>query len=365
MKLSMKTILFIDDGKIDSQLKHFSGLGYICEQRGFEEIEKTLDKVKPEIIILDYKKEQQTSGIAWFNRILEKDFAPIIFYTAFFEELEEQLKSTGYINHPLIFLVKKGPTDIKELTQFVTDSEKIIDNIKSLEEEFFQEFKESKHETLKTTISFFEKQEFLQDPTRVRRIILRKFANKIEKSIIEPIEPYEIYIFPPADKGLLVGDVIKDTQSNDYYVILTPSCDMVEGRNDSQVHICKIEDCDQIIKICGLSDTKNSKKREDLIDRIQTIILNSGFKGKIFPIPPLPGYFSSTKAINLKDCIYVEFVQIESDQTRKSKKRFVRIASLDNPFRETLVWAFMSLHCRPGLPKRNLEKWAGSILDNC
>jgi len=41
---------------------------------------------------------------------------------------------------------------------------------------------------------------------------------------------------------------------------------------------------------------------------------------------------------------------------------FVRVASMDSPFRELISWAYMQTGCRPGLPDRNLDDWCDEIV---
>lgn len=37
---------------------------------------------------------------------------------------------------------------------------------------------------------------------------------------------------------------------------------------------------------------------------------------------------------------------------------YFRVASIDSPFREQIVWAYMITSCRPGMPNRDMNLWA-------
>ena len=40
---------------------------------------------------------------------------------------------------------------------------------------------------------------------------------------------------------------------------------------------------------------------------------------------------------------------------------YVRVASVDSPFREMVAWAYMQVAARPGLPERNWDAWADEV----
>ena len=41
---------------------------------------------------------------------------------------------------------------------------------------------------------------------------------------------------------------------------------------------------------------------------------------------------------------------------------YFRVASVDSPFREQIVWAYMINSCRPGMPDRNMDLWAKELM---
>ena len=43
-------------------------------------------------------------------------------------------------------------------------------------------------------------------------------------------------------------------------------------------------------------------------------------------------------------------------------KPFIRIASLDSPFRELVSWAYVQVSGRPGLPDRDFGSWRDEIM---
>ena len=41
---------------------------------------------------------------------------------------------------------------------------------------------------------------------------------------------------------------------------------------------------------------------------------------------------------------------------------FERVASVDAPFREVIVWAYLQTSCRPGVPDRHFADWRDEIM---
>ena len=53
---------------------------------------------------------------------------------------------------------------------------------------------------------------------------------------------------------------------------------------------------------------------------------------------------------------------IDLDRIGTGDKEYLRIASVDNPFRELVAWAYVLNAARPGMPERDFESWAEEII---
>ena len=65
-------------------------------------------------------------------------------------------------------------------------------------------------------------------------------------------------------------------------------------------------------------------------------------------------------AADLRD---LQFIPVED--IGLSEKPYLRIASIDSPFRELLSWAYLQTACRPGLPDRDWDSWGDEIISSC
>lgn len=59
----------------------------------------------------------------------------------------------------------------------------------------------------------------------------------------------------------------------------------------------------------------------------------------------------------------LQLIPIENIGKPGEGKKFIRVASIDSPFREALSWAYLQVSGRPGLPERDLEAWSHEILE--
>ena len=50
------------------------------------------------------------------------------------------------------------------------------------------------------------------------------------------------------------------------------------------------------------------------------------------------------------------FLELKDDNTY-----YLRMCSIDSPFREQIIWNYMQTSCRPGVPDRNVDNWAVDI----
>jgi hypothetical protein len=55
---------------------------------------------------------------------------------------------------------------------------------------------------------------------------------------------------------------------------------------------------------------------------------------------------------------------IKFDSIGKGKD-YERILSIDSPFRESLIWSFLQINGRPGLPDRDIDIWINDIKNKC
>jgi len=53
---------------------------------------------------------------------------------------------------------------------------------------------------------------------------------------------------------------------------------------------------------------------------------------------------------------------INISQIGDGETEYVRVASVDNPFRELVAWAYILCAARPGLPDRDFDAWVEEVV---
>ncbi len=93
-----------------------------------------------------------------------------------------------------------------------------------------------------------------------------------------------------------------------------------------------------------------------LKERLPGTVLSHGYFEAVVPFPCLKGRIP-TMAADLRSLEFLPLADIGS-----SGKAFLRIASIDSPFRELVSWAYLQIACRPGLPDRDYDAWCDEIV---
>ena len=82
-------------------------------------------------------------------------------------------------------------------------------------------------------------------------------------------------------------------------------------------------------------------------------------------LKPLPAFSDLIPhmAISLRDLELLNLAANRVSATSPGGNVFERVASIDSPYREQIMWAYLQVAGRPGLPERDIKSWIKSILD--
>ena len=169
---------------------------------------------------------------------------------------------------------------------------------------------------------------------------------------------WEQYLCPPVRKDTQMGDILRKFDAADddpasFRVVLTPSCDLVAS-GDREPKVCDV----LVAKCCsmqkGLELINLSGKPSKLGNSLRRV-LSQGYSQVIIPFPRLEKKIP-TMAANLRELELIPIQNVGVDKT------FIRVASVDSPFRELIAWAYMQIAGRPGLPDRDSASWTEEII---
>jgi hypothetical protein len=175
------------------------------------------------------------------------------------------------------------------------------------------------------------------------------------------VPPMRYYVMPPVEAAPMAGDIYKGTINGKggYWILLTPSCDMVTGRVKAEwalLAYCTllVEELEYQRWLEKLPNTSN-KVEEPLKALLRNNRKISGKQPERFHF--LPG------AIKLPDLV-VDFQQLATIPFEKlNDGNLERISSLDSPFAEALLARFTRYFGRLGTPDLDLNRVLSKLQD--
>ena len=266
----------------------------------------------------------------------------------FYKVYRQTEKETIDVLHEIFSIYKTGITNIM-------GRKGIID--KTLQKVFWEHFAEN--------IEYWKRE--IEDENRIiEKVLSRHILAHLSESLklteegeFEKCHPAEVYIMPPIKKGFFTGDIMKNKDSQEFFLILTPACDMElrkrkDGddwamyRNADKIILAKLIEFNQIAEVSDYIEThSNTKKKE-----VERYIKNTK-KDRYYYLPSfgslIPGFLIDFQDINR---INPE-VLITYD----------RVATVDEPFLKDIVAKFTSYYARQGSPDFDVDTILKKLLN--
>ena len=176
---------------------------------------------------------------------------------------------------------------------------------------------------------------------------------------------WERFVVPPLGSHLLTGDIlcrdIEHADEDDFRLVLSPSCDLVVRRNGrAAVDRVLVARCEEITRLGKYQLTAGRHLSDDMKENLLPL-LTEGMVGHFLPIPEfrgqVPPMVANVKRLELLGWREVQLEGEEDGGQLPADQRFRRVASTDSPFREMVVWAYLRVAGRPGLPDVDVNGW--------
>lgn len=358
----MQKILIVDDEEgIIEVLKEvimdaIKGVTCLAEQN-FDQAVARIQSERPDAVVLDLLESPSTAlnppGQPTWRSIWEQGrFCPVVIYTAF----DGQLDPPEPENHPFVKRVTKGSGTETEVVAHLQSFLPLIASIESVHREIDLVLQRVLRDTAGAAVIRGT------DATHLVHAARRRVAALMDEETADEgrqLFAWEQYLIPALGNDPLTGDVIRryGVPWNDpgaYRLVLSPSCDMVEGRNEPSVLVAK---CAPVATVANRFSLP--KKADKAAERLCKQVLTQGHWNGLLPLPAFPDRIPVMVA-NLKDLEVMPYTSIKP--LKEGPPEFERVASIDSPFREQVSWAFLSTVARPGMPERNLSEWASEIM---
>ena len=368
---AMRVLIIDDDPPVRQTLcstLEEDGQTWEVSDRDFDDLGYALSRFRPDLLVLDLLEgqsaDQQPTGNEAFDEIRRTWFCPVVVYSAFPDQQA--------FNHPLVQTVSKGTGSefkvLNHLKAFVRHAEMI----RCVHGDFDARIREA----LRDSVEALSRQAEMTGsgdrevvvPRAVRRLVAARVDARVSGA--GKLQAWERFIVPPLGNHLFTADLLRlnggdgPFEEGDFRLVLTPTCDLVPGRNgEHDVEQVVVARCEKITKL-GKIDLESAqglsgKQKESLRPGF-----TEGLIGHLLPIPAFRDHVPMMVA-NLGRLEILKGSQVEVATGDGSEPpmegRFRRVASTDSPFREMVVWAYLRVIGRPGLPEIDVDSWLETL----
>ena len=379
-------VLVIDDEErvrtaLQSELEEASvsvgdGSQWEVRGQGFDGVNATLVSFRPDMVVLDLVEgeipNERDSGNRSFEQIWDTWYCPIVVYTSFADR-------RTFREHGQVIQVIKGRDSDAQVLAELRNFEPVARMIRSVHEDFDARIREALRDSVDALGNQIAGAAAQPRDAALSRAVRRHVAARVDlaASAGTKLRAWERFVVPPLGDDLLTADVLRrrhadPTDPRAFCLVLTPSCDMVaSGNRSSNVDRVLVAWCEwpsQLGKIeLKPGEGLTGKQRKSLRS-----ILTEGMAGEHLAIPSFVGHVP-LMAANLKSLELIDRDRIDprwngSDKNGSDKDadgpELVRAASTDSPFREMVVWAYLRVTGRPGMPEIDIDRWLDDISDH-
>ena len=306
--------------------------------------------------------DEEISGNILLKKIIEKEIIPIVVRTGFPEKVSREINKDIVKVYP-----KEEPLYdiIKELINSYSDSVfkifgskgEISENIKKL---FWSIIPECfSNNNVEVSSLSFEKKE-----TVIIRYISSWLNNKymFDEKYID-VDPIEMYMFPNPIDQVCNCDIYekKDNEICDYYIVLTPTCDLANKKID-EVILCKIKDHNEIpdfidtLAKYNMETSKESKKAKKAKESLTKWFRNAHTDSIRYHFLPKFSKFSGG-FVDFRSLISLKYNR-ETGQIEDTN--YKKVGVITESFKRDIIARFSSYYHRQGQPEFNCD----SVLNN-
>ena len=282
-------------------------------------------------------------GSDTYKNIKDNFFVPIIFFSGFPSDVVA-------LRSQVIGVATKGDGGFEELKSEIERLTK--HNLPRLKEQvhiFIEEvFKKYFWNIIQERNNIFTPE---SDDFSLGYMLLRNMADTLSRYNIrqllgdstireDKVHPMEFYIYPTDNtREFQTGEILRQKENNNIYVVLTPSCDFIRrGNNKRKV------DYVLLIKTKLLAETEEYTKYQQTQNRENTDnlkkLIDSGRSDRYFFLPGTP--FIENRVIDFQNKEIVTYEQLVTN--------FERIAKLDSPYAQSMAATYSRYYNRIGFP---------------
>ena len=365
----LRVLIIDDDNDMVDDLIQSIGEAYpefkCCGCENFGKASLRLSIFRPHIVILDLFQGNPSDGDNRGEEILDHIwttlFRPIIVYSA-------QPDSISTV-HPLVKIILKGKDGVQAVISKIQNLRPVIAAITEAESHIKIKFAEALRDVAPPVYESLGGEHGHLTETIVRTSRRRLAASMDQQAERAKLAAWEIYLCPPiGDSSLQLGDILFEAMSTadagssrkansrlepaNYLIVLTPSCDLAKSGNRSpKVSKLLAARCCLVTRFKDKEFPNISKMK--FKERVDGDLLTPGHKNEFIPLPK----FSNEIPMMLADLRDLCLLPVDDVGEHGTDRKYIRVASIDSPFKEMIAWVYSNFTGRPGLPDRDFGNW--------
>ena len=287
---------------------------------------------------------------------------PVFILTAYPGDLDEDLKKEN-VFYKVYEQTKKDTIEVlEEMTDIYKTGITKIMGRRGIIEETLQKVLWG---NIVINMEYWKKE--VENKDKIEKVLSRHILAHLVESLklteegeFEKCHPAEVYIMPPVKKDFSTGDILKNKDSGEYFLILTPVCDMelrqkrdgenwVSYRNADKIILAKLIKFSQVQEVKAYIGNQSNKKKKEVKEYI-----NNTKKGRYHYLPSfgtqIPGVLIDFQDVN----------QIDQEELASHD----RVASIDEPFLKDIIARFTSYYARQGSPDLDMDIILGRLIND-
>ena len=332
----------------------------IC--REFDAGLSRLESERFDLLVLDVLKgpadANDESGRDAFNSIKARRFIPVIFYTAVPDRVRD-------LETAVVKVVPKGPGlgDLEESVKGQIDSGLLRANrelnlhFEKTIRDYLWDFVPQHWDELtgtaegRATLAYLLSRRIASslDVEGADKLAQRLGATSEAGSGSETrVHPLRYYIIPPESDGFKMGDILREGEPSSYWVVLTPSCDLIpRGSRPPRADYVLLAQCIALEEFKEFTDWREGESPGPLMALLRTPDGRPPGKqeGRYFFLPGVLGI--PDMLIDFQQVRTVEFASLSSCE---------KVATLDSPFAESASSSYLQLLGRLGTPDLDIDR---------
>ncbi|MEY8778850.1 hypothetical protein AB9K32_00360 [Allomuricauda sp. XS_ASV26] len=184
---------------------------------------------------------------------------------------------------------------------------------------------------------------------------LQEYLEITEDSEFENYHPSEIYITPVIKPHLFTGDIVRNKADGMNYVVLTPSCDLAQGKA-KDILLVMIEATKNTIAGEKIGVIKKGKADKEVLDEAELVLkklIHNSYSNKYHFLPRYKNI----------DGGLLNFQKLHSIRVKDFDSQYSRLASINSSFTKDIVARFSYYYSRQGSPDFDSEEIYNSLFE--